>query len=62
MDSLKCMNDGEDYSTSVELCPRAYLSSLNFLPNNQILDWTKLKALADDKIHLTQKSKFSLMW
>ena len=31
---------------------------LNFLANDKILDWSKLKALADDKVQLTEKLKF----
>ena len=30
------------------------------LPNNKILDWSKLKAFADDKIDVTEKLKFVL--
>ena len=30
----------------------------NSLPNDKILDWFKLKAFADNKINLAQKSKF----
>ena len=30
------------------------------LPNNKILDWSKLKAFADDKIDVTEKFKFVL--
>ena len=30
----------------------------NPLPDNKILDWSKLKALADDKINVVQKLKF----
>ena len=33
---------------------------LNSLPNNKFLDWSKLKALADDKMKLTEKMKFVL--
>ena len=33
---------------------------INSLPNNKILDWSKLKAFADNKINLTKKSKFVL--
>ena len=33
---------------------------LNSLPNNKILDWSKLKARADDKINVNEKSKFCL--
>ena len=30
----------------------------NSLPNAKMLDWSKLKALADDKINEAQKLKF----
>ena len=30
----------------------------NSLPNNKILDWSKLKELANDKINVTEKVKF----
>ena len=30
------------------------------LPNNKILDWSKLKAFADDKINVTKELKFVL--
>ena len=33
---------------------------LNSLPNDKISDWSKLKALTDDKIDATEKSKFVL--
>ena len=32
----------------------------NSLPNNKILDLSKLKAFADDKINVTQKMKIKL--
>ena len=32
----------------------------NRLPNDEILDWSKLKAFADDKINVTEKMKFVL--
>ena len=32
--------------------------SVNSLPNDKILDKTKFKALADDKINVTEKLKF----
>ena len=32
----------------------------NSLPNDKILDWSKLKAFADDKIKLAEKLKFVL--
>ena len=30
----------------------------NSLPNNKIIDWSKFKAFADDKLITTQKFKF----
>ena len=32
----------------------------NSLPNDKILDWSKFKSLADDKINVTQNLKFVL--
>ena len=32
----------------------------NPLPNDKVLDWSKLKVLADDKITVTEKLKFAL--
>ena len=34
----------------------------NSLPNDKILDKSKLKDVADDKIYVTQKSNFVLRW
>ena len=31
---------------------------VNSLPNGKFLDWSRLKALADDKINVTEKLKF----
>ena len=31
----------------------------NSLPNNKFLDWSKLKAFADNKIKMTEKTKIS---
>ena len=36
------------------------LSALNSLPNDKILEWSKLKAFADDKINVTEKLKVVL--
>ena len=33
---------------------------LNSLPKGKILDWSKLKAFANDKINVTEKFKFVL--
>ena len=33
---------------------------VNSLPNDKTLDWSKLKAFADDKIDMTEKFKFVL--
>ena len=38
----------------------AFYCVLNPLPNDKILDWSKLKTFADDKIHVTEKLKFVL--
>ena len=35
---------------------------MNSLPNDKILDWSKLKALADDKIYVSEKLKYFLEW
>ena len=32
-------------------------TSLNSLPNDKILDWSKFKVFANDKINVTEKSK-----
>ena len=32
--------------------------TINPLPNDNILDWSKLKAFADDKIKVTESMKF----
>ena len=36
------------------------LTFFNSLPNNEILDWSKLKAFADNKIDVNEQLKFSL--
>ena len=33
---------------------------VNSLPNHKILDWSKVEALADDKINVTEQLKFIL--
>ena len=40
--------------------PTTYLNctNLNPLPDGKFLDWSKLKALANNKINVTQKLKF----
>ena len=35
-----------------------FVYPFNSLPNDKILDWSKLKAFADDKINITEKLKF----
>ena len=35
-----------------------FMDKFNPLPNNKILDWSKFKAFADDKINMTEKLKF----
>ena len=34
--------------------------SFNLLPNDKIVDWSKLKAFADDTVNVTEKLKFDL--
>ena len=34
--------------------------SITSFPNDQFLDWSKLKALADDKLNVTEKLK--IVW
>ena len=36
------------------------LFCINPLPNNKILDWSKLKAFADNKMNVTKNLKFGL--
>ena len=36
------------------------VKKFNSLPNDKILDWSKLKAFADEKINVTEKLKFVL--
>ena len=37
----------------------SFSDSFNFLPNNKILDWTKFKAFADNKINVTKNFRFA---
>ena len=41
-------------------CAVLWPHGINSLPNNKILDWSKLKAFVDDKINATQILKFVL--
>ena len=38
----------------------AFARGLHSLPNNKILDWSKLKVFADNTVNATQKLKFVL--
>ena len=38
----------------------AHIPFFNSVPNDKILDWSKLKAFADNKINVTEKLKFVL--
>ena len=40
----------------------SHRKNFNSLPNNKFLDWSKLEAFADDKIYVTLKQKFFLIW
>ena len=46
----------------VILSPSSRFPTLSFnpLPNDQFLDWSKLKAFADEKMNVTQKLNFVL--
>ena len=46
------------YSVKVLSITRQDLIILNFLPNDTILDWSKLKAFADDKLNLAEMTIF----
>ena len=35
---------------------------INSLPNDKFVDWSKLKAFADDKINVSEKLKFVVGW
>ena len=41
-------------------CKVHFICQLNSLPNNNVLDWSKFKELADDKINVTERLKFNL--
>ena len=46
---------------SSKISPKIYKSlQFNSLPNNKILDWSKLKAFADNKVNLNEKLKLVL--
>ena len=38
----------------VWMSPKFCCKEYNFLPNDKILDWTKLKAFAEDKLDITK--------
>ena len=41
-------------------CLVLWYTSINPLPNEKFVDWSNLKASADDKIYITEKLKFVL--
>ena len=47
-------------NTNLQIFHRQRVHWFNSLPNNQLLDWFKLKAFADNKIYITEKLKFVL--
>ena len=51
---------GKRGNTSILLQITRIQTILNSLPNDKFLDWSKLKAHADDKINLAEKLKFVL--
>ena len=44
----------------MKLCPSYIGMYFNSIPNDKILDQSKLKAFADDKINMTENLKFVL--
>ena len=44
----------------MHVCQACTYWILNTFPNDKISDWSKLKAFADDKINVTEKSEFVL--
>ena len=42
--------------------PSCFLFLINSLPNDKILDWSKLKAFADDNLNAIKKLKYVLGW
>ena len=52
------MDHREGSIVSLTICTDK--NSMHSLPNDKILDSSKLKALADDKIYVTEKLKFVL--
>ena len=44
----------------IEVIEHLLTTLINSLPYNKILDWSKLKAFADDKINRSKKLKFVL--
>ena len=53
-------NNKVSLTTGKYHCNEMRKCSLNSLPHNKILDWSKLKAFADDKLNATEKLKFVL--
>ena len=47
-------------NTKIILLAQMATFVFNSLPNDKFLDWSKLKALADNKINATEKLKFVL--
>ena len=63
---LRCIHYVQIYMYACTLSLTISLATLetekyfNSLPNNKILDWSKLKAFAEDKIYVNEKLKFGL--
>ena len=50
----------QDFSSFISQLKLGDWGFVNSFPNDKILDWSKLKALADDKINVNEKLKFGL--
>ena len=46
------------FGKGLKIYPVLTILRVNSLPNDKVLDWSKLKAFADDKINVTVNSKF----
>ena len=59
------MGEGENasiFSCFHNVCKRLLFTVVSFLPGEQIFDSFEFKALADDKINVTQKFKIFFGW
>ena len=58
--SIKTLKDFQLWANGLDSRSDCLFIQFNSLPKGKILDSTKLKAFADDKINVTQKLKFAV--